>query len=118
MFDQQSFTLMYKAIKYVYNSIIKEVTTIREHVLNMIIHFNATKLNGYVINESSQVSFIMESLPKSFLLFTKNALMNKIEYNLTSLLNEFQFYQSLLKTKWKEGEVNVTTSKRLDGEIV
>jgi len=39
--------------------------------------------------------------------------MNKIDYNLTTLLNELQIYQSLLKNKGFEAEANVaTTSKR------
>ena len=45
----------------------KEGTSVREHVLDMMIHFNVAEVNEAVIDEKSQVSFIMESLPKSFL---------------------------------------------------
>ena len=95
MFGQLSFSLRHDAIKYVYNCHMKEGISVREHVLDMMVHFNVAEVNGVVIDEKSQVSFIMESLPKSFLQFRTNAMMNKIEYNLTALLNELQTYQSL-----------------------
>ena len=69
------------------------------------------EVNGAVIDEKSRVNFIMESLPKSFLQFHTNVMMNKIEYNLTAL--ELQTYQSLLKNKGQAGETNVVVSKKL-----
>ena len=78
MFGQTSFSLRHDAIKYVYNCRMKEGISIKEHVLDMMIHFNVAKVNGAVIDEKSKVSFIMESLPKSFLQFCTNAMMNKI----------------------------------------
>lgn len=55
MFGQPSFTLMHQVIKYVYNSVMKEMTYDREHVLEMMVHFNTTELNDSVINKRSQV---------------------------------------------------------------
>ena len=113
LFGQPSSSAMHDAIKYVYNCRMKEGTNVREHVLDMMVHFNIAEVNGAVMNEKSQVGFIMESLPKSFFQFRTNAMMNKIDYNLTTLLNELQIYQSLLKNKGSEVEANVaTTSKR------
>ena len=74
----------------------KEGTLAREDVLDMMVQFNITEENGEVIDECNQVVFIMESLPKSFLQFRNNVMMNRIQYNLTSLLNELQIYQSLM----------------------
>ena len=91
----------------------KEGTLVREHVLDMMVHFNVAEENEVVIDEKSQVSFIMESLPKSFFQFRTNVIMNKIEYNLTALLNELQTYQSPLTNKGQIGEVNVAISKKL-----
>ena len=73
----------------------------------------AIQSNRAIIDEKSQVSFIVESLPKSFLQFCTNAMMNKIEYNLTTLLNELQTYQSLLMNKRQGREANVVVSKKL-----
>ena len=39
--------------------------------------------------------------------------MNKIEYNLTALLNELQTYEFLLMNKGQVGEANVDVSKKL-----
>ncbi|TYK00056.1 gag/pol protein [Cucumis melo var. makuwa] len=69
-------------------------------------------MNGAVIDEASQVSFILESLPESLLQFRSNAVMNKIAYTLTTLLSELQTFESLMKIKGQKGETNVATSTR------
>ena len=66
MFGQPSFSLRHEAIKYIYNCCMKEGTSVREHVLDMMVHFNVAEENEAVIDEKSQVIFIMISLPKSF----------------------------------------------------
>ena len=77
-----------------------------------MVHFNVAEENGDVIDEKTQVSFIME-FSKSFFQFHTNVMKNKIEYNLTALLNELQTYQSLLTNKGQRGEANVAISKKL-----
>ncbi|TYK25792.1 gag/pol protein [Cucumis melo var. makuwa] len=112
MFGQPKWSLRHEAIKYIYTKPMKERTSVREHVLDMIMHFNIAEVNGGVIDEANQVSFILESLPKSFIPFQINASLNKIEFNLTTLLNELQRFQNLTKDKGKEVEANVATTKR------
>ncbi|KAA0050451.1 gag/pol protein [Cucumis melo var. makuwa] len=112
MFGQQEWSLRLEAIKYIYTKRMKEGTSIREHVLDMMMHFNIAEVNGGAIDEANQVSFILESLPKSFIPFQMNASLNKIEFNLTTLLNELQHFQNLTKSKGKEVEANVATTKR------
>ncbi|TYJ97424.1 gag/pol protein [Cucumis melo var. makuwa] len=90
----------------------KEGTSIREHVLDIMMHFNIAEVNGGAIDEANQVSFILESLPKSFIPFQTNASLNKIEFNLTTLLNELHCFQNLTKGKGKEVEANFATMKR------
>ena len=90
MFGQLEWFLRHEALKYIYTKRMKEGTSVREHVLDMMMHFNIAEVNGGAINEANQVSFILESLPKSFIPFQTNASLNKIEFNLTTLLNEFQ----------------------------
>ncbi|XP_022155999.1 uncharacterized protein LOC111022974 [Momordica charantia] len=92
MFGQPSIQARHEALKFIYNSRMKEGTSMQEHVLNLMVHFNVAEMNGAVIDEGSQVSFILESLSKSFLQFRSNAVMNKIEYNLTMLLYELQIF--------------------------
>ncbi|TYK09668.1 gag/pol protein [Cucumis melo var. makuwa] len=111
MFRQPEWSLRHEAIKYIYTKRMKEGTSVREHVLDMMMHFNIAEVNGGAIDEANQVSFILESLPKSFIPFQTNASLNKIEFNLTTLLNELQRFQNLTKGKGKEVETNVATTK-------
>ncbi|KAA0048103.1 gag/pol protein [Cucumis melo var. makuwa] len=111
MFGQPKWSLRHKAIKYIYTKRMKEGTSIREHVLYMMIHFNIAEVNGGAIDEANQVSFILESLPKSFIPFQTNVSLNKIEFNLTTLLNELQRFQNLTMGKAKEMEANIATTK-------
>ncbi|XP_038880407.1 uncharacterized protein LOC120072061 [Benincasa hispida] len=102
LFGQPSTFIMHDAIKFIYNCRMKEGTSVREHVLNMMVQFNVAEMNGTIMNEKSQVGFIMQSLPKSFFQFKMNAMMKKIEYNLTTLLKELQIYESFLQNKGSE----------------
>ncbi|TYK14939.1 gag/pol protein [Cucumis melo var. makuwa] len=104
MFGQPEWSLRHETIKYIYTKCMKEGTSVRKHVLDMIMHFNIAVVNGGAIDEANQVSFILESLPKSFIPFQTNASLNKIEFNLTILLNELQRFQNLTKGKGKEVE--------------
>ncbi|KAA0063887.1 gag/pol protein [Cucumis melo var. makuwa] len=102
MFGQPSIQIKQEAIKYVYNARMKEGQSVREHVLGMIVNFNVAEMNKAIFDEKSQVSYILKSLSKSFLQFCSNVKMNKIEYNMTTLLKELQTFQSLKGQK--EGE--------------
>ncbi|KAA0058461.1 gag/pol protein [Cucumis melo var. makuwa] len=115
MFGKPEWSLKQEAIEYIYTKRMKEGTSVREHVLDMMMHFNITKVNGGSIDEANKVSFILESLLKSFIPFQTNVSLNKIEFNLITLLNELQRFQNLTKDKRKEVEANVATTKRKRG---
>ena len=53
IFGQPSWSLRHEAIKYIYTKKIKEGTIIREHVLNMLMHFNIAEVNDGPINEEN-----------------------------------------------------------------
>ncbi|KAA0032130.1 gag/pol protein [Cucumis melo var. makuwa] len=112
MFGQPSWSLRHEAIKYIYTKQMKEGTSVREHVVDMIVHFNIAKVNGSPINEANQVSFILKSLSKSFVPFQTNVSLSKIEFTLTTLLNELQRFQNLTIGKGKEVEANVATIEK------
>ena len=65
------------------------------------------EIHGATVDEKTQVSVILESLTPAFLPFTTKYIMNKLEYNLTQLLNELQTFETISKTRSKEGEANV-----------
>ncbi|XP_022158802.1 uncharacterized protein LOC111025267 [Momordica charantia] len=52
MFGQPSIQARHDALKFIYNSRMKEGTSVREHVLNLMVHFNVAEVNA-VINEGS-----------------------------------------------------------------
>ncbi|XP_022157632.1 uncharacterized protein LOC111024294 [Momordica charantia] len=54
MFGEPSSTLRHEALKYVYNEHMKEGTSVREHVLDMMVHFNTAEVNGATIDEAAE----------------------------------------------------------------
>ena len=66
------------------NAKMKKGVSVREHVLNMISMMHEAKIHGATIDVRTQVSIILESLTLAFSQFT----MNKLQYNMTQLLNE------------------------------
>lgn len=91
----------------------KEGTSVREHVLRMMTYLNTAETHGARIDERSQVTMIMETLPKSFLQFKSNYDMNKLSFTQTQLLNELTSYESMLMDPQKPSvEANVAESSK------
>ncbi|XP_038881507.1 uncharacterized protein LOC120073021 [Benincasa hispida] len=65
MFEQLSSSIRHEAIKYVYNSGMKDGTNIREHVLDMLVHFNVAEAHRATIDETSQTYQSMMKLKES-----------------------------------------------------
>ena len=115
MFGRQSDQSRHEATKAYLTTKMKKGSSVREHVLNMINLIHEAEIHGATVDDKTQVSVILESLTPAFLPFTTNYIMNKLEYNLTQLLNELQTFETISKTRSKEGEANVahrTTRKR------
>ena len=70
------------------NAKMKKGVSIREHVLNMINLMHEAEIHRATIDERTQVSIILESLTPAFSQFTTSYVMNKLQYNMTQLLNE------------------------------
>ena len=75
--------------------------------MNMINLIHEAEIHGATVDEKTQVSVILESLTPAFIPFTTNYIMNKLEYNLTQLLNELQTFETISKMRSKEGKANV-----------
>ncbi|KAA0061994.1 gag/pol protein [Cucumis melo var. makuwa] len=54
MFGQVEWSLRQEAIKYIYTKRMKEGTSVKEHVLDMMMHFNIAEVNGGAIDEVNQ----------------------------------------------------------------
>ena len=107
MFGRQSDQSHHEATKAYLTTKMKKGSSVREHVLNMINLIHEAEIHGATVDEMTQVSIILESLTPAFLPFTTNYIMNKLEYSLTQLLNELQTFETIGKTRSKEGEANV-----------
>ena len=65
MFWQPEWSLRHEAVKYIYTKHMKERTSVREHVLDMMMHFNIAEVNGGPFEEVNQVRYILESLRRA-----------------------------------------------------
>ena len=88
MFGRPSEQQRHEAVKALMNAKMKVGTPVREHVIKMVNYINEAEANGAVIDEATQVGMILETLSPNFLQFKSNYFMNKLQYNMTELLNE------------------------------
>ncbi|MCQ7016927.1 retrotransposon gag domain-containing protein, partial [Clostridioides difficile] len=65
-----------------------EGSPVRDHVLDMMAHFNEIEILGGEIDGESQVDIILQSLPRSFEQFWLNYNMNHKLCTLAELLGE------------------------------
>ena len=113
MFGQPSERQRHEAMVSAMTARMKDGTSVREHLLRMMTYLNTVETHGARIDESSQVTMIMETLPKSFLQYKSNYVMNKLSFTLTQLLNELTHYESMLvDTRKPSGEANIATSSK------
>ncbi|TYK25814.1 gag/pol protein [Cucumis melo var. makuwa] len=66
MFGQASYQIKHDALKYIYNARMNEGASVREHVLNMMVHFSVAEMNVVVINEASQGEAIIATSTRKF----------------------------------------------------
>ncbi|XP_075473382.1 uncharacterized protein LOC142504393 [Primulina tabacum] len=111
MFDQRSSQSKHEAIKNAMNAKMKKGQSVGAHVLNMVNYFTEAETHCATIDDGTQVSMILESLPPTFLQFKSNYVMNKLNYNMTQLLNELQTFEAISIGKVQEGETNVVENK-------
>ncbi|KAA0041679.1 gag/pol protein [Cucumis melo var. makuwa] len=63
MFGQPEWSLRHETIKYIYIKRMKEGTSVREHVLDMMMHFNIAGVNGGAIDEANQNGHRLRNCP-------------------------------------------------------
>ncbi|WJZ95622.1 hypothetical protein VitviT2T_014376 [Vitis vinifera] len=114
MFGRPSEQAGHEAVKAVMNNKMKNGSSVREHVLKMIHHFNEIEINGAKIDEKTQVGMILETLSPSFLQFRTNYIMNHKKCNLSELLNELQSYETLIDDKG--GKANIAEANAVVGK--
>ena len=111
IFGKQSEQSRHEATRKYMNTKMSKGTPVRDHVLNKSNYINEVELYGAIIDERTQVSIILDSLTPNFLQFTRNYVMNKLDYNVTQLLNELQTFEAISKTRTQQAEANVAETK-------
>ncbi|XP_042067204.1 uncharacterized protein LOC121810509 [Salvia splendens] len=84
------------AFRSIMTKVMKEGTSVRDHVLEMMSHLNQIEILGGIIDPESQVTIILQSLPSSYQQFKLNFEMNKRAYTLAELLTELQPAEDLM----------------------
>ena len=70
-------------MKELMNTNMEEVTSFRDHVLEMMSHLNEVEILGADIDGETQVDIVLQSLSESFMQFLLNYYMNKSLYSMT-----------------------------------
>lgn len=109
MFGQQSKLAHHEATRKYTNARMVAGTPVRDHVMQMTNYFSEAEMHGAIIDEATQVSIILNSLPNEFIPFTSNYIMNKLNYGKTRLLNELQTFESILGIVKNKVEENVAS---------
>ncbi|XP_038885848.1 uncharacterized protein LOC120076150 [Benincasa hispida] len=67
LFGQPATHLRNDVLNSIFNARMPKGASVREHVFDMMVHFNVVEMNDVVIDEASQISFILETPLKSYL---------------------------------------------------
>ncbi|KAL5576534.1 hypothetical protein UlMin_018233 [Ulmus minor] len=110
MFGETSTRARFEAVKAIMNSRMKVGTPVRDHLLRIMAHFNEAEIHGSSIDQQTQVSIILETLPDSFIPFKTNYILNKIDLNLTVLMIKLQTFEGMIKSKGGKANMVVTSS--------
>ncbi|XP_030478099.1 uncharacterized protein LOC115695149 [Cannabis sativa] len=93
------------------NCKMNKAVPVRTHVLHMIELMHKAETREAIIDKRTQMSMILELLSPCFKAFITNYVMNKLEFNMTQLLNEVTVFENLNKDKSRKGESNIVEAK-------
>ena len=62
MFGQSLYSLRHEVIKHIYTKRMEEGTSVTEHVLDMMVHFNIIEVNGRPVDEANQIILLKKKL--------------------------------------------------------
>ncbi|KAL5547016.1 hypothetical protein UlMin_006703 [Ulmus minor] len=110
MFGETSTRARFEAVKTIMNSRMKVGTSVRDHLLRIIAHFNEAEIHGSIIDQQTHVGMILETLSDSFIPFKTNYILNKMDLNLTALMTKLQTFEGMIKSKGREANMVVACS--------
>ncbi|XP_062079982.1 uncharacterized protein LOC133784717 [Humulus lupulus] len=88
MFGHKSVQASFEATKKYVNCRMAPGQHVRDHFIKMTNYFQEVELHGATIDEKTQLGITLNSLAPSFLTFTTNYFLNKLDNGMTQLLNE------------------------------
>ncbi|XP_062088175.1 uncharacterized protein LOC133794789 [Humulus lupulus] len=122
MFEHKSAQASFKATKKYVNCRMALGQHVRDHFSKMTNYFQEAELHGAKVDE--KVGITLNSLAPSFLTFTTNYFLNKLDYGMTQLLNELQMYEGInggpskgpkkkaATTRGAQGKANLASSSK------
>ena len=103
MFADQGRQARQEAMRKLMNCRMKQGTSVRVHMLEVIGLLNELEVMGAEIDGETQVYMAIETLSDAFDAFRLNYSMNKLNYTLTQLMKELQSTEAVMnKSKGKE----------------
>ncbi|XP_060972331.1 uncharacterized protein LOC115717818 [Cannabis sativa] len=103
LFGMASIQARFEATKIFINARMRPHHNVRDHLLQMTSYFQEAENHGAVIDQTTQVSLILNSLTPTFLPFTSNYVMNKLELDFHELINNLLTFENLIGGAQKGG---------------
>lgn len=97
MFGDQTSAAKQNALREILTSKMEEGTPVRTHVLKMMSLLNDMEVLGAVVDQTTQIEMVLNTLPASFQQFRLNYNMNKMDFTLSKLLNELVAAETIIK---------------------
>ena len=89
MFEQKNEQAYIDIIGKYTTARMKSGIPVRDHVMMITNYFTEAELHGAEIDQVMQVRIILNSLSLDFIQFNSNYIINKLNYSVSQLLNEF-----------------------------
>ncbi|KAM6596687.1 hypothetical protein CsatA_007211 [Cannabis sativa] len=103
LFGMASIQARFDATKNFINAWMRPHQSVHDHLLQMTSYFQEAENHGAVIDQTTQVSLILNSLTPAFLPFTSTYVMNKLELDFHELINNLQTFENLIGGPQKGG---------------
>ncbi|KAM6563287.1 hypothetical protein CsatB_023285 [Cannabis sativa] len=97
LFGMASIQARFEVTKNFINARMKPHQNVRDHLLQMTSYFQEAENHGAIIDQTTQVSLILNSLTPTFLPFTLNYVMNKLDFDFYELINNLQRFENLIR---------------------
>ncbi|XP_060969646.1 uncharacterized protein LOC133036892 [Cannabis sativa] len=103
LFGMASINSRFEATRNFINAWMNPHQNVRDHLLKMASYFQEAQNHGAVMDQTTQVSLILNSLTPAFLPYTSNYVMNKNELEFHEFVNNLQTFENFIGGPQKKG---------------